>query len=139
MSKKTLGIMLDCSRNAVMKPEQVMEFANLAAGMGYNMLMLYTEDTYELEGDPYFGYMRGRYTREELRAIDTHCQNIGMELIPCIQVLAHMNQLKYMDDYSLMYDCNDILMVGEERVYQLINKMFDTLEACFTTRRAHIG
>ena len=57
MEKKTLGVMLDCSRNAVMKPEKVMEFAELIAGMGYNTLMLYTEDTYELEGEPYFGYM----------------------------------------------------------------------------------
>ena len=41
--------------------------------MGLNLVMLYTEDTYEVEGWPYFGYMRGRYSREELEAIDvTH-------------------------------------------------------------------
>lgn len=139
MKKKRLGVMLDCSRNAVMKPEKVMEFADLIAGMGYNTLMLYTEDTYEIEGEPYFGYMRGRYSQEELKRIDEYCQSIGVELVPCIQVLAHLNQLKKWEDYVDLFDCEDILMVGDERVYRLIDKMFATLEKCFTTRRAHIG
>lgn len=139
MEKKTLGVMLDCSRNAVMKPEKVMEFADLVAGMGYNTLMLYTEDTYEIEGEPYFGYMRGRYSLEELKRINAHCQSIGVELVPCIQVLAHISQIKKWEDYVDLFDCEDVLMVGDERVYQLIDKMFGTLEQCFTTRRAHVG
>ena len=139
MEKKTLGVMLDCSRNAVMKPEKVMEFADLIAGMGYNTLMLYTEDTYEIEGEPYFGYMRGRYSQEELKQINEYCLSIGVELVPCIQTLAHLNQLKKWEDYVNLFDYDDVLMVGDERVYQLIDKMFDTLEKCFTTRRAHVG
>ena len=62
MTPKTLAVMIDCSRNGVMKPEKVKEFALLIKNMGYNALMLYTEDTYEVENEPYFGYMRGRYT-----------------------------------------------------------------------------
>lgn len=139
MGKKTLGVMLDCSRNAVMKPEKVKEFADIIAGMGYNMLMLYTEDTYEIEGEPYFGYMRGRYSLQELKQIDEYCQSIGVELVPCIQVLAHLSKLKGWEDYHDLFDCDDILMIGDERVYRLIDKMFDTLERCFTTRRAHVG
>ena len=135
----SLGIMLDCSRNAVMKPEKVKEFAKLIAGMGYNMLQLYTEDTYEIKDEPFFGYMRGRYSQEEIREIDSYCQSIGVELVPCIQVLAHLNQITQWEPYAGMFDCNDILMVGEEKVYQLIDKMFDTLENCFTTRRVNVG
>lgn len=135
----SLGIMLDCSRNAVMKPEKVKEFAKLIAGMGYNMLQLYTEDTYEIKDEPFFGYMRGRYSQEELRDIDAYCQSIGVELVPCIQVLAHLNQITQWEPYFGMFDCNDILMVGEEKVYQLIDKMFEALESCFTSRRVNVG
>ena len=28
--------------------------------------MLYTEDTYELNDNPLFGYMRGRYSKDKL-------------------------------------------------------------------------
>ena len=59
---KRFGVMLDWSRNAVMKPEQVKKFVGILRRFGYNMLQLYTEDTYQVENEPYFGYMRGSYT-----------------------------------------------------------------------------
>ena len=34
--EKMLGVMLDCSRNAVMKPETVKHYANIVKKMGYN-------------------------------------------------------------------------------------------------------
>lgn len=139
MKQKTLGIMLDCSRNAVMRPEKVKEFAKLISEMGYNMLQLYTEDTYEIEGEPYFGHMRGRYGKEELKEIDAYCSSVGVELVPCIQVLAHLNQLPQWENYAPLFDCNDILLVGDEKVYELIDKMFDTLETCFSSRRVNVG
>ncbi len=138
-NKKSLGIMLDCSRNAVMRPEEVKKFVKLIAGMGYNMLQLYTEDTYEIEGEPFFGHMRGRYTQEELRDIDDYCADLGVELIPCIQTLAHLMQLKQWKAYEPLFDCNDVLMAGDERVYALIEKMFDTITKCFRSRRVNIG
>lgn len=131
--------MLDCSRNAVMKPEKVKELAKLISEMGYNMLQLYTEDTYEIKEEPFFGHMRGRYSQEELKDIDAYCTSIGVELVPCIQVLAHLTQLKQWETYAPLFDCNDILLVGDEKVYELIDKMFGTLEQCFTSRRVNIG
>jgi len=50
-----LGVMLDCSRNAVRTVEAIKLFLDNLALMGYNQLQLYTEDTYEIEGEPYFG------------------------------------------------------------------------------------
>lgn len=79
--------------NAIMKPEKVKEFAKMLADMGCNMLQLYTEDTYEIDGEPFFGYMRGRHTQEELMDIDRYCAGIGIELVPCIQTLRHLTQM----------------------------------------------
>lgn len=62
----------------------VKKWIDVTAAMGYNTLMLYTEDTYEVDGQPYFGYMRGRYSKAELRELDDYAAEKGMELIPCI-------------------------------------------------------
>lgn len=51
----TCGIMIDVSRNAVLKIETVKDIIRYMARMGLNMLMLYTEDTYKMEDYPYFG------------------------------------------------------------------------------------
>ena len=76
MSKKSgyLCVMLDCSRNAVMSVEGVKSFIDKISAMGYNALQLYTEDTYEITEEPLFGYMRGRYTKAELKEIDAYCK-----------------------------------------------------------------
>ena len=64
---RKFGTMLDCSRNAVMSADSVKKCIDMTADLGYNALLLYTEDTYEISGQPYFGYMRGRYSQEELK------------------------------------------------------------------------
>ena len=87
---KMLGVMLDCSRNAVMSVQGVKNYANIIAKLGYNTLMLYTEDTYEIPSQPYFGHLRGRFSQAELKEIDSYCAGVGIELVPCIQMLGHL-------------------------------------------------
>ena len=137
--KKRFGVMLDMSRNAVMKPEEVKKFAATIKKLGYNMIQLYTEDTYEVPGEPYFGYLRGRYSQSELKDMVAYCDSIGVEVIPCIQTLAHLNQIFYWDPYKKIKDTADILMVGDERTYQLIENMFKSVKECFTSDIVHIG
>lgn len=136
---KRFGVMLDASRNAVMKPEQIKEFATLLKSMGYNMIQLYTEDTYEIPEEPYFGYLRGRYTREELKDIVSYCDSIGVEVIPNMQTLAHLETIFRWDEYKPINDTTNILLVGKERTYTLIENMFRTLRECFTSDYIHIG
>ncbi len=134
---RMLGVMIDMSRNAVMNLPALKRFLQLLRKMGYNCVMLYTEDTYEVEGEPYFGYMRGRYSVEEMKQIDEYAASIGIEMIPCIQTLAHLNA--FVRWHTVPFDCDDILMTDDERTYQLIENMFKTLSACFKSRRIHIG
>lgn len=132
-----LGVMLDMSRNAVMNVNSLKEYFRLLKKMGYNSVMLYTEDTYEIEGEPYFGYMRGRYSVNEMQELDEYASGLGIELIPCIQTLAHLNQALRWG--KIPVDCNDIMLVDDERVYDLIDKMFSTLKKCFKSPYIHIG
>ena len=77
-----VGISLDLSRGAVLKPDAVMEYMRYMATMGLDYVLLYVEDTYTIPELPYFGYMRGRYTEDELRAIDRYGVELGIEVIP---------------------------------------------------------
>ena len=135
----TLGTMLDCSRNAVMKPESLKRFIRMTALMGFNAIMLYTEDTYEVPGEPYFGHLRGRYTREELRDIDAYAEKLGVELIPCIQTLAHLKAILRWPVYSGLSDWDDILNLALPETYELIEKCIRTASECFKSRRINIG
>ena len=85
MRLKRFCSMIDCSRNAVLNIENLKKWIDVCAEMGYNSVMIYTEDTYEIDGHPYFGYARGRYTKAELKEIDAYAVARGIEMIPFIQ------------------------------------------------------
>lgn len=139
MNLERFGIMLDCSRNGVMTVESVKRFIDLMVRMGYNCLLLYTEDTYEIKSQPYFGHQRGRYTTEEIKEIDSYAISKGVELIPCIQTLAHLERIFRWGVYGNVSDTGNILLVDEEKTYDLIDDMFKALSESYTTRVVNIG
>lgn len=136
---KTFGTMLDCSRNAVMTAESVKRWIDLTAKLGCNTLHLYMEDTYEVDAQPYFGHLRGRYSKAELKQIDAYAAAHGMQVIPCIQTLAHVNALFHWPVYREIRDAADILLTGDERTYALVDGMFRTLRECLRTNIVNIG
>lgn len=136
----TVGIMWDVSRNGVLRVEAVEELFRMLALMGFNSVQLYMEDVYEIPGESFFGYGRGAYTSEELRRIDSYGHALGIEVVPCIQTLGHLEQvLQWGNAYGKLQDVQGVLMVGDPEVYALIGKMLDALASCFRSRRIHIG
>jgi len=134
-----LGVMIDCSRNAVMTPDHLKRWMTRLAMLGYNGVMLYTEETYTLPGEPYFGYLRGRYTEEDFRGLDQHAADLGIELIPCIQTLGHLENLLKWSAYLDIKDTPSVLMVDSERTYELIDSMLALFARTHRSRRIHLG
>lgn len=135
----TLGPMLDMSRSRVMTVDGVCRFIDNIAALGMNMIMLYTEDTYEIKGRPQFGYLRGRYTEDELKAIDAYAKSMGVELIPCIQTLGHLEQYIKTPEGKLLSDSPRILLAGCDEVYEFIEDEIRAVRNAFSTDRVHIG
>lgn len=131
--------MLDCSRNAVFTVEKVKSIIRLLAKLGMNVLMLYTEDTYEVPGDPYFGAYRGRYSQDEIREIDAYASMFGIELVPCMQTLAHLHNALKWPGKNVIKDTADILQVGKEEAYTFIEKLLCSAKESFSTHRIHLG
>lgn len=133
------GIMMDCSRNAVMTVSHIKKWLKALALFGYNLVMLYTEETYELPDEPYFGYMRGRYTAEELKEIDDYAAELNIEVIGCIQTLGHLARLLRWPAYSKIKDTSSVMMVDEPATYELIEKMVSHFASVFRSKRIHVG
>lgn len=134
-----LGNHCDNSRNAVMTVNTVKKMIRLMALMGYNQLFLYTEDTYEIKEYPYFGYMRGRFTAQEIHECDEYAHLFGIELVPCVQMLAHLNAAFRWDCFREINDTDDILLIGDERTYKFLDTAIGTLAKMFTSRNINIG
>ena len=136
---KTIGVMIDASRCAVPKVSTVYETLDYLAVMGYNMAMLYTEDVIELESRPYFGYMRGRYTKDELKAMDDYAYDYGIEMIPCLECYGHMGKYLLWSEAYEIKDTAQVLLAREEKTFEFLDELIGTVSGCFRTNRIHIG
>ncbi|MGN1020018.1 MAG: family 20 glycosylhydrolase [Aristaeellaceae bacterium] len=133
------GVMIDMSRNAVMTVAAAKRMLDRLAALGMNLALLYTEDTYEVPGYPYHGYLRGRYTQAELREIDDYAASLDIELMPCIQTLAHLENFLQWNESQPLQDRPDILQIDLEETYAYIEAAIASLRSCMRARRIHIG
>jgi hexosaminidase len=135
-----IGPMIDVSQgNAVLRVETVKGLIRKMALMGLNMLMLYAEDSYVVPDQPYFGYMRGKYTAADIRECDAYAAMFGIELIPCIQTLGHLPDALRWKSFEDVKDDATTLLVGADRTYEFIEQMIVAASEPVRTRRIHIG
>jgi hypothetical protein len=136
---ETFGILFECSRNAIPTVDYFKQWLKRLALMGCNLAMLYTKDAYELPGEDYFGYLRGRYNLEELREIDDYASKLGIEMIGCIQALGHLEPVLRWPVYASIKDTSSVLLTTEEKSYELVDKMMEFYSKAFKSRRIHLG
>ena len=136
---ETLSVMLDVSRCGVPTNGTVYRLIDTMAVMGYNMFMLYTEDLFYIEERPYFGYLRGRYTKEDLRAMDDYASSYGIEAIPCIECYGHMGKYLKWPEAASITDAPTVLLAREEETFTFVEQMIDSITSCFRSKRIHIG
>ncbi len=134
------GPMFDMSQgNAAFNVSTLKQVLRSLSLMGLSTLMLYTEDNYEVTGHPYFGYMRPTYTQAQLRELDAYAYDLGIEMIPCIQTLAHMPDGLRWGCYDKIRDYDACLLVGKEETYDFIRALLTSVASCFRTKKVHIG
>ena len=120
-------------------PSAVKFLLRQLALMGTNVLQLYCEDTYKIEGEPFFGYFRGPYTEAELRDIDDYAFALGIEVIACIQTLGHLGQMLQWPRYGTLRDTAEVLLAESEETYAFIEKMIKAISLPLRSKRIHIG
>lgn len=131
--------MPDCCRNAVPTIPTLKRLALRSALMGFNGMMLYMEDTYTIPSEPFFGYLRGRYTADELHDLSDYGDRIGVEVFPSIQGLAHLKQFLQWDCTEPYRDTDDILCVLAPETYDFLARSLDAVLAGFNSRRICLG
>ena len=134
------GPMFDVSQgNAAFNMKTMKSILRQCSLMGLSMAMLYCEDSFVAQNQPYFGYMRARYTEDEMRELDDYAYALGIELIPCIQALAHFTAFMKNPELKPMLECDDILLIGSEKTYDFLEAVFRQCAACFKSRKINIG
>ena len=136
---QTISDMLDVSRGAAPTVRAIKEHIDYLAIMGYNMVMLYTEDMVALPSRPYFGYMQGRYTETELREIDDYAFAYGIEVIPCLECYGHMAKYLKWGEAAGIKDTASVMLAREEKTFEFLDELIGHTSKIFRSKRIHIG
>ena len=96
---ETFGTMIDLSRGAVFSVSYLKEIIMKNAMLGANQVWLYLEDVYDLDV-PYFGYLRGKYSKAELQEVVEFAQTLGGRNYSSIQTLDIWNNFKMAENYE---------------------------------------
>lgn len=136
---ETIGVMFNASSCAIPTVDSVKLMTDYLAVMGYNLMMLYTEDTVELENRPYFGHMQGRYTKAELKVIDDYAYDYGIEVIPCLECYGHMASYLKWAEAKPIKDTASVLLAREEATFVFLDELIGEVSSCFRSKRIHIG
>ena len=84
------GVMLDISRGRVPKLETLLRLASRLADFKINELQLYTEHTFAYARYPSVWQSWGALTGEEIRQLDAHCHQLGIDLVPNQNSFGHL-------------------------------------------------
>lgn len=131
------GVLLDLTLNGVMTPEGLARYFAKMALMGLNTAVI--KQLVEVKEYPLCGYLRGRYTAEEMKQIDDYAYSLGIEVIPAMDTLAHLDRELCWPEMGGLVDSKGVICVGEENTYQFLEACLSALTAPYRSKRVFIG
>lgn len=131
------GIMLDVSRGKVPTHETLESLIELCSDLRVNVLMLYVEHTFAFRKHPEIGAGSSPLTAESVLALDAFAADRGVELIPCLQSLGHMERVLSIDRYAGLAESERHWSVspGHPGTIRLLSDLYDEFLPLFRSTR----
>jgi len=120
------GIMLDVSRGKVPDEETLRRLVDLCVHLKLNVLMLYVEHTFRFRRHPRIGTGASPLEAGTLRALDDYAAGRGVELVPCLQSLGHMENVLCWPEYAGLEetDLGWTVSPADPATYELIGDLY---------------
>lgn len=131
------GIMLDVSRGRVPRRATLEALVDLCSRLRVNVLMLYVEHTFAFRRHPEIGAGASPLDAETILALDAYAADRGVELVPCLQSLGHMERLLSLPRYRKLAESDRRWSVSPSRpeTYALLVELYDEFLPLFRSKR----
>lgn len=131
------GIMLDVSRGKVPTRATLEGLVDLCARLRLNVLMLYVEHTFAFRAHPEIGEGSSPLDAETVLALDAYAETRGVELVPCLQSLGHMERVLSLERYAALAESDRRWSVSPARpeTYDLLGELYDEFLPLFRSGR----
>jgi hypothetical protein len=147
------GVMLDISRGRVPKLETLLDLAEKLSDLKINELQLYTEHTFAYKKFKSVWQGWGALTGAEIRKLDAHCRELGIDLVPNQNSFGHLRyfledpRLKKLGELSAPYESETenflrrptTLASNHSGTLPFLRGLYDELLPNFSSRFFNIG
>ncbi len=147
------GVMLDVSRGRVPKLETLMNLADILAGFKINEIQLYMEHTFAYRRHPAVWRGWGALTAREIKKLDRHCRDLGIDLVPNQNSFGHLRQFLARPEYRRLAEVNQChedasgtfvrhpstLSPSHPGTLPFLRGLYDELLPCFSSRFFNVG
>ena len=147
-----LAYMLDVSRCRVPTMAWLQQRIAMLAQLGFNQLQLYMEHTFAYQGHDIVWQDSSPFTADEIRTVDDWCSTMGMELVPCINCLGHMERWLKHEPYRHLAECPDgftdpwgqirpwgSTLLPSDKTYAFLQDLFSQILPCFSSKSVNVG
>ncbi len=131
------GVMLDVSRGKVPTRRTLEALVDLCSKLRLNVLMFYVEHTFAFRAHPEIGEGASPLDAETLLALDAYASDRGVELVPCLQSLGHMERVLSLERYAKLAESDRLWSVSPSRpeTYRFLEELYDEFLPLFRSRR----
>jgi hypothetical protein len=141
------GISDDISRRQVSTVDDFCRIIRDLSRWRYNYYLLYMEDMFQLDRHPAIGAASGALTKDEVRIIVAYGKLWGVEIVPIVQTLGHLEKVLALPEYQDLSETTQdpasghrrVLDIGNPKSYELLSDLFAELFEVFDSDYVHIG
>ncbi|MEM3974455.1 MAG: beta-N-acetylhexosaminidase [Ignisphaera sp.] len=137
------GFHLDVARGGVPTVDALKKLLKWLYLLKYNYLALYLEDLFPWEKYRDIGVVRGRYSRDELKEVIEYGKKLGVEVIPSLELLGHMENILVLPPYRKYSEWHNpregVLDASDEEARNFAKELLQEVVEFFPSQYIHIG
>jgi len=142
-SFKFRGYHLDIARGGVPTVKTFKKILRWLFLLKYNYFAVYFEDLFPWEKHPSIGKHRGKLTLEEWKEITQYGSNLGIEVLPSLELCGHMEQILVLPEYRKYSEWHrpqeGCLDISNEEARKLAYELLEEAVAKSSSTYIHIG
>ncbi|MFP6655557.1 MAG: family 20 glycosylhydrolase, partial [Myxococcota bacterium] len=110
---------------------------DLCSRLRLNVLMLYIEHTFDFRQHPKIGQGASPLNADNILSLDAYAADRGVELIPCLQSLGHMERILGIDRYAHLAESDRLwsLSPSNPATYSFLKELYDEFLPLFRSTR----
>lgn len=135
MPMEELGCKIDTSSGGVLSVKSLQDLTISLSLYGYCKLIIYMEDTYAVDNEPFFGYLQKRFTYEDFVLLSNTAKSVGIEIIPSILLMDDIKSLQNWPVYDSMLKAPPDI----DEKYDFLYRMLMTLSEPLKLKRIQIS